>query len=51
MKRSLPINTRISFKDNKKIINGIYKGISETGSIRVLINNKECNFFKLETLV
>ena len=51
MKRSLPINTRISFKDNKKIINGIYKGISETGSIRVLINNKECNFFKLETFV
>ena len=51
MKRSLPINTKISFKDNKKIINGIYRGISETGSIRILINNKECYFFNLETLV
>ena len=51
MERSLPINSRISFKDNNKIINGIYKGISETGSIRILINNKECNFFNLETIV
>ncbi len=51
MKRSLPINSRISFKDNQKIINGIYKGISETGSIRILINNKERKFFNLETIV
>ena len=51
MKRSLPINSVISFKDNKKIINGVYKGISQTGSIRVLIDNKECNFFNLETIV
>ncbi len=50
MKRSLPINSRISFKDNKKIINGIYKGISETGSIRILIDDKERNFFNLETV-
>ena len=50
MKRSLPINSKISFKDNKKIINGIYKGISDTGSIRILIDNKECNFFNLETM-
>ena len=50
MKRSLPINSRIAFKDNKKIINGIYKGISETGSIRILIDNKECSFFNLETV-
>ena len=50
MKRSLPIDSKISFKDNKKIINGIYKGISETGSIRILIDNKECNFFNLETI-
>jgi BirA family biotin operon repressor/biotin-[acetyl-CoA-carboxylase] ligase len=49
MKRSLPINSKISFKKNKKIISGIYKGISETGSIRILIDNKECNFFNLET--
>ena len=51
MKRSFPIDSKISFKDNNKIINGIYKGISETGSIRILINNKECNFFNLETIV
>ncbi len=51
MKRSHPINSRISFKNNKKIINGIYKGINETGSIRILIDNKECNFFNLETIV
>ena len=50
MKRSLPINSKISFKDNKKIINGIYKGISDTGSIRILIDNKEYNFFNLETM-
>ena len=50
MKRSLPINSRISFKDNKKIINGIYKGISETGSIKILIDDKERNFFSLETV-
>ena len=35
MKRSLPINSKISFKANKKIINGIYKGINKTGSIRI----------------
>ena len=51
MKRSLPINSKISFKDNKNIVNGIYKGINETGSIKLLINNKEFNFFNLETIV
>ena len=50
MKRSLPINSRISFKVNKKIINGIYKGINEKGSIKILIDNKECSFFNLETI-
>ena len=50
MKRSLPINSRISFKANKKIINGIYKGISEKGSIKILIENKEYSFFNLETI-
>ena len=50
MKRSLPINSRISFKADKKIINGIYKGISEKGSIKILIDNKECSFFNLETI-
>ena len=51
MRRSLPINSKISFKDNKNIINGIYKGIDEKGSIKLLINNKERNFFNLETIV
>ena len=51
MERSLPINSKISFKDKKNIINGIYKGINNTGSIRVLINNKENNFFSLETIL
>ena len=51
MQRSLPINSKISFKDNKNIVEGIYKGINKTGSIRLLIDNKECDFFNLETIV
>lgn len=51
MKRSLPVNSKISFKTKGVIINGIYKGINMNGSIKVLINNKESNFFNLETLV
>ena len=51
MERSLPINSRISFKDNKKIIDGIYKGINKAGFIKILINNKEKKFFNLETIV
>ena len=51
MQRSLPINSEISFRDNQNVVSGIYKGINETGSIRLLINNKECNFFNLETIV
>ena len=51
MKRSIPINSKVSIKDNNKIIKGIYKGINETGSIRILIDNKERNFFNLETSV
>ena len=51
MKRSIPINSEISFKEDKNTVKGIYKGINETGSIRLLINNKECNFFNLETIV
>lgn len=51
MKRSLPINSKISFKNNTNIIKGIYKGINKTGSIRLLINNKEYNFFNLDTIL
>ena len=50
MKRSIPINSNISFKYNKKTVSGIYKGINETGSIRILLDNKEYNFFNLETI-
>ena len=50
MQRSIPINSKISFRDNKSVVNGIYKGINETGSIRILINNKESDFFNLETI-
>ena len=50
MKRSIPINSKFSFKDNDKIIKGIYRGIDEKGSVRILIDNKERNFFNLETL-
>lgn len=51
MKRSLPVNSEISFKTKEGIINGIYKGINLNGSIKILINNKESNFFNLDTLV
>ena len=50
MKRSIPINSKVSFKEKEKTIKGIYKGINETGGIRLLINNKESSFFNLNTL-
>ena len=50
MKRSIPINSNVSFKEKEKTIKGIYKGINETGEIRLLINNKESSFFNLDTL-
>ena len=51
MKRSLPVNSKISFKTKEGIINGIYKGINLNGSIKILINNKERNFFNLDTVI
>ena len=51
MKRSLPVNSKISFKTKEGIINGIYRGINLNGSIKILINNKERNFFNLDTVI
>ena len=50
MERSLPIDSKISFRRNDSIINGVYKGINSNGSIKILINNKENNFFNLDTV-
>ena len=49
--RSWPINTKISFKENlNNSITGVYKGINEDGSIKVLINGSINNFHNLEVL-
>lgn len=51
IERSWPINTKISFKENvNNTITGIYKGINEDGSIKVLVNNEINNFYNLEVL-
>ena len=50
MKRSTQINTTIKFNYNNEPCEGLYKGINEDGSIKVIINNKECNFFNLDTI-
>ena len=51
MKRSLPVNSKIFFKTKEGLINGIYKGINLNGSIKILINDKESNFFNLDTVI
>ena len=51
MKRSLPVNSEIYLKTKEGSIKGIYKGINLNGSIKILINNKESNFFNLDTVV
>ena len=51
MKRSWPINTKISFKKSRgKSIIGIYKGIHEDGSIELSIKGKIKKFYNLEAL-
>jgi BirA family biotin operon repressor/biotin-[acetyl-CoA-carboxylase] ligase len=51
IKRSWPINTKISFKENlNNTITGIYKGINNDGSIKVLVNGVVNNFYNLEGL-
>ena len=48
MKRSTKLNSKIKFHLNNKIVNGIYKGISDDGSIEVLMENKKNNFYNLD---
>jgi len=51
VERSWPINTKISFKESKSnTITGIYKGINEDGSIKVLANGGVKNFYNIEVL-
>ena len=51
VERSWPINTKISFKESKNItITGIYEGINEDGSIKVLLNDGVKNFYNIEVL-
>jgi BirA family transcriptional regulator, biotin operon repressor / biotin---[acetyl-CoA-carboxylase] ligase len=51
IKRSWPINKKISFKESKNSsITGIYKGINEDGSIKVLVNGGINNFYNIEVL-
>ena len=51
MNRSFPVNSKISIKTKEGIIKGIYKGINLNGSIKILINNKENNYFNIDTIV
>lgn len=51
IERSWPINTKISFNENSNnSITGVYKGINEDGSIKVLVNGNINNFYNLEVL-
>ena len=42
------LNSKIKFYYKDKIVNGIYKGISDDGSIEVLMENKKNNFYNLD---
>ena len=44
MKRSTKINSKIKFHHKNKIVNGIYKGLSNDGSIEILMKNKKIIF-------
>ena len=50
MKRSKKINSKIKFYYKDQLVNGIYKGIADDGSIEVLMENKKNNFFNLELI-
>ena len=50
MKRSTKLNSKIKFHHKNKIVNGIYKGLSDDGSIEVLMENKKNNFYNLDIL-
>ncbi|PPR27533.1 MAG: Bifunctional ligase/repressor BirA [Alphaproteobacteria bacterium MarineAlpha9_Bin4] len=48
MSRSRRLNTNIKFYYDNKILSGVYKGIHEDGSIKILMEDKIKNFFNLE---
>ncbi len=50
MKRSTKLNSKIKFHHNNKTVNGIYKGLSDDGSIEVFMENKKNNFYNLDIL-
>lgn len=50
MQKSFPVNSNITFKYKDTLVNGVYKGINLDGSIRILIDNKENNFFSLDVI-
>ena len=50
MKRSTKLNSKIKFHYKNKIVNGIYKGVANDGSIEVLMKNKKNNFYNLDIL-
>ena len=50
MKRSTKLNSKIQFHHKDKIVHGIYKGISDDGSIEVFMENKKNNFYNLDIL-
>ena len=50
MNRSAKLNSKIKFYYKDQLVDGIYKGISDDGSIKVLMENKKNNFFNLELL-
>ena len=51
MQRSYPINTEISFKNNKQeVVKGFYKGINKDGAINIKVKGKTLSYFMIEAL-
>ncbi len=51
MQRSCPINTEISFKNNKQeVVKGFYKGINKDGAINIKVKGKTLSYFMIEAL-
>ncbi len=48
MKRSMPLDSKITVKVEKNLFDGTYKGIDLDGSIKILHNNKIERFHSLE---
>ncbi len=51
MKRSYPINTRITFKvDKGEVVNGNFLGINSDGSIKIMSEGNVQNHLNLEVI-